>query len=439
FLTETEPPYAENMVRQFYQRTECIYRSEVYTVFQTLPVMAKSSGSIPLLVKVRRHMQNAAVDFYYKLRLTGLRHKDSRIVTVSYDSRMQPMHGDEVILRYDLEVLLHADGETGSAETIADSFASGKADMQENGFSPCRMHTEIVTGSYEQQLLRKFRSDGMQYIMNESVCQPSICLAKLYVEEEDGRHRILSVERMPFQQYVFSGLAAEFLDMLRKEETQEQHAFMQSLPMGGMSDAERIREQYAVSSGIAEIAMPMGGRVGQCFYSEPISHGLGIGQTAITLGLVNSDTATVYGDTRIFSSSRKNICADLAAKLDPEKGTFIVGMRLTEPAVSTKVQIHWTAVHSHIAETADSIPRLLIKPSMMEISVMETVTFEAVFENCHKQSVHWSVREGARGGIITGVGAYTAPNTPGVYQILARTTEENNPLQASAFVVVRNL
>ncbi len=439
FLTETEPPSSEGMVRQFYQHTECVYHSDVCTITQTLPVMAKTGSTIPLLVKVQRHMRNAAVHFSYQLRLVGLKHGDARTITVSYDSRKQPMQGDEIVLRYDLDVLLHGDGETGSVETDRASFTMGRSDFSEGQFSPCRMNTEIVIGSYEQQLLRKFRSEGMQYILNESIRQPAICLAKLYVEEEDGRHRILGVEKMPFQQYVFSSLTAELLDMLRAERAQEQNAFLYSSPLNAKSEGEKMREQYAVSSGITEIAMPMGGRMGQCFYSEPISHGLGIGQTSVTLGLITSDTETIYGDTQIFGSSKKNVRADLAAKLDMEKGTFIIGMRLTEPAVSTRVQIHWTAVHSHIAETADSTPRLLIKPSMMEICVMETVTFETVFENCPKQPVQWSVREGARGGIITGGGAYTAPNTPGVYQILARTAEGSQTLQASAFVVVRNL
>ena len=71
------------------------------------------------------------------------------------------------------------------------------------------------------------------------------------------------------------------------------------------------------------------------------------------------------------------------------------------------------------------------------IKPMENINFEVQFEQCPKQAVHWSIAEGARGGVITEGGAYTAPNTPGVYQIQVRSVETG--LQASAFVSVRDL
>jgi len=237
---------------------------------------------------------------------------------------------------------------------------------------------------------------------------------------------------MPFGQYLYNHADWELLRNLFQEQEQQQLS-----QMNDKTEIQKLMEQYAIASGITEIPIPIGGRAGQCFFSAPISHGLGIGHTALTFGLVASDTETVYGNASIFAEKRHDVSAEFAAKLNTEEGTFVIGMRLTEPTSATSVKVHWTAVHSHSADVKQLHPRLLIKPDVISLNVMESVTFEVQFEQCAKQAVQWSIAEGARGGVITDGGAYTAPNTPGVYQIQVRAVESG--LQARAFVSVRDL
>ena len=74
---------------------------------------------------------------------------------------------------------------------------------------------------------------------------------------------------------------------------------------------------------------------------------------------------------------------------------------------------------------------------MSEISVMQKCYFTASFENINDKRVIWSVRE-TNGGTINSNGMYTAPNTPGIYEIMAQSEAYPN-VKASVYVIVGEL
>lgn len=433
-LMETLPQCAETMTDRFLKRTETVYSCESFSVTQEIPAMVSAGGETVLTVTVRRLVRDTAVNFSYQVRLTGMKCGDDSLLTVSYDSQEQPMTDDCAVLYFPLHVLLHADGEEGTVETVSGTFVSS-SDRRSEGYSIVRMSTEVVVGSLKERMLGKFRDEGMQLITQENVYQPPICLAAIHLCEKNGSVAISEVKRMPFSQYLNTGQTQALEIMAGGGGTHETHS--DTTVTREDNPAERLMQKYAVSSGIAEIAMPMGGRAGQRFFSEPISHGLGVGRTAVTLGVIKSEQETIYGSTEVFAEDSQDICAELAAKLDTEQGSFTIGVKLKEPTSAVSVRIHWTAVRSHMSEVMELHPHLVIKPDIASLNVMENLTFEVQFEQCPKQAVKWSIAEGARGGVITDGGAYTAPNTPGVYQIQVRSVESG--LQASAFVSVRDL
>lgn len=71
----------------------------------------------------------------------------------------------------------------------------------------------------------------------------------------------------------------------------------------------------------------------------------------------------------------------------------------------------------------------------MELKVRESFYLETESANMLNPSVLWSVKT-KEGGTITEEGLYTAPNTPGVYEVCAQS-EENLQITASLFVIVR--
>lgn len=434
FITTHEPIRSIGTLKQFYMQEELVYSCEAYTVCQKMPVMAKVGEEVVLEVHIKRQIRECAVKFSYQVRLTGMKYKEERIITISYDSQMQPLSDDQAILKFPLHILLYADGEEAYAETVPGSF-SGGYNQKQTGYSVCRMNTEIVMQDIQMHLLQRFRDEGMQQIIYDNVHQPPICLAAIHMRSEKEQSVIDHIERMPFAQYVSGNPESEIINFF-EQKNQREHK--QQIKNYNTSDeAEKLKGKYTIATGVAEIAMPMGGRAGQRFYSEPISHGLGIGRVSFTLGIISSDTETIYGDSQVFAETRQDICAKLAAKLNNDQGTFVIGVILTEPTAETKIKVHWTAIHNHTAEVTGNHPHMLIKPNLASLCVMENLTFEVQFEQMPKQSVQWSIAEGARGGVITEGGAYTAPNTPGVYQINVKAAESG--MQASAFVSVREL
>jgi hypothetical protein len=79
--------------------------------------------------------------------------------------------------------------------------------------------------------------------------------------------------------------------------------------------------------------------------------------------------------------------------------------------------------------------RIFIKPDMANVEVRESCYFEAIFANIADRRIKWSVKE-AEGGTIDKNGMYTAPNVPGVYEIIVESRAHPD-IKASTFVVVR--
>ncbi len=74
---------------------------------------------------------------------------------------------------------------------------------------------------------------------------------------------------------------------------------------------------------------------------------------------------------------------------------------------------------------------------MVYLTLREDYYFEPVFTGANDTGVRWSVRE-KEGGTIDENGMYTAPNIPGIYEIIAESTAYEG-LMASAFAVVRDI
>ena len=79
--------------------------------------------------------------------------------------------------------------------------------------------------------------------------------------------------------------------------------------------------------------------------------------------------------------------------------------------------------------------KLMIKPNSLVLKPRETRYLEAVCLNMTNKTVRWSVSPDT-GGDIDANGLYTAPNTEGVYEVVAQSAIYPE-LKASIMVVVR--
>jgi len=87
-----------------------------------------------------------------------------------------------------------------------------------------------------------------------------------------------------------------------------------------------------------------------------------------------------------------------------------------------------------IAAVTVQLPQLTISPATVTLPPNGTQTFTASTVGPANNSVTWTVQEKG-GGVINGVGFYTAPNALGFYHVMATSTEETT-VTANATVTV---
>lgn len=436
FFTAQEPEHEGFTTANYYQDTKTVYWGNGIRVKQCLRRFLTSGGPATLTVLVENMGQQQSVAFDYELALTCLQYEGKDRLRVRFDEKEHPKAG-----RYRLEFPLTAmdvqDAE-GGAQVVPDSlklWVGGKSiDAQAAGGNLCR----VSAGSAERAVMDQYYRTAMEDIVRNTY-QQSIYLAKITLIKAGPSYYIEAVENMPFRQYVFNGsLSAAMNDMILGELDRLRAAGEAGRPAQAAPRA--ALPQRNVSSGSVVLNLGIGGTEGQRFFSPELSHGLGLGNVYIGLGTawnINDDAPVVCGSPEIFDEEGGEVHGELAAKVDVTRGTFVIGLRLTAPTSARHVRIHWTAVRDSKESVHDREQRrLFIRPDVCELEVRETRYFQAVFENVSDQRVRWSVKE-PQGGEIDENGMYTAPNTVGVYEIVAESAAHPE-LRASTYVVVRD-
>jgi WD40 repeat protein len=103
-------------------------------------------------------------------------------------------------------------------------------------------------------------------------------------------------------------------------------------------------------------------------------------------------------------------------------GTFhVVATSTADPSKSAIAQVTVPAVTVAINQAA------------VNMGTGESFAFTASAAGATNQGVTWSIQEGASGGMISGVGVYTAPNTFGMFHVVA--TSQWDPTKTAVAVV----
>lgn len=208
----------------------------------------------------------------------------------------------------------------------------------------------------------------------------------------------------------------------------------------GLPSAEAY--DYATSSGVCDIPISGAIRVNAKFFSQEIAHNLGIGDVCINVAVEYEDVSErklLFGDGEIFSS--KNIKGvpkiQAAALLNPDKGTFCIGIRLMDYVEGHTVRVRWFA-YKPTRDTArlrysDNV-MIKISPDIQKLKPLERVRFTAEVSGTEDKSVTWTVCD-PQGGSIDENGLYQAPSVEGTYEISACSNADGTT-KISAFVLV---
>ena len=209
----------------------------------------------------------------------------------------------------------------------------------------------------------------------------------------------------------------------------------------GIPSSEKY--DYAASSGFVDIPIFGAIRVNARFFSQEIPHNLGLGDVSLSLSAEFSDNGKrmlLFGNGDIFAIKNENRTiprVETAAVLNPEKGTFRVGIRLIDYVEGHSLRVRWFAYKpidgTAAARKAENIT-LTISPHIHKLKPLERIRFTVDVDGSEDRSVTWSVID-ADGGNIDDNGLYQAPSAAGTYEISAQSNADPN-IRVSAFVIV---
>jgi Galactose oxidase, central domain len=143
-------------------------------------------------------------------------------------------------------------------------------------------------------------------------------------------------------------------------------------------------------------------------------------------------TATVSGSSNqavTWSVREGAACGSVSSGgtyLAPNSPGLVCHVVATSQADSTK---------SDTATVTISQISMYVLPFQVSLGAGQTQIFAATVQGTSNVAVTWSVKEGASGGIITGQGVYTAPQTLGTFHVIA-TSQADSRFTASAEVDV---
>ena len=440
FLTSQEPENEELSARAFYEETRTVYWGNGIRVKQTVPRYVRSGQEFELKITVENMGQQKPVSFSYDLNLTCIQGQDN--LTISFREADYAKAKSYTLTR---KLKAGAVNDIAARLTVAqNSFQMEIDGMPMKGEAGGTSAVQIISGNVKEEIISRYYQSAMEEIVKDTY-QQSIYLAKISVIRTGSTYMIDAVESMPFHQYLYNNSLADAMNRMALEEEETREKSVPAESRGRASGGAQTPEQggLKIAAGTVVIDMGIGGTPGQKFFSEEIPHGLGLGAVNIILGEVTGDGirdsgSLLFGTAGIFDPEPGEVRVELAAKVNMEKGTFMIGVKCLEMTSQSRLRVNWIAVRDGqelVQEREQAV--MQIRPDMLELAIRDVYYFEALIGGAVESRVRWSVRE-PDGGTIDENGMYTAPNKAGVYEILCESMDQPG-FRASTFVVVRDV
>lgn len=436
YLIDKEPENSLSVIDGYYKDIKTIYKGNGFKITQEIPRYVMSNEECEIRITLEKEGQNKNISFSYELESSCLKGEKGDSIVVNFDEELQEKSSKYVIVKKVrtmpvIDVLDKVSIVPGSFKMTI-----GKKKVVEEVF-----HETIVQIS-QKEIRQQIIDNYYQDIMNSVVLNSSeqhIYLARLSIVKAGTTYIINNVESMPYNQYLMNNTLNTIIRHMEYDYPQsigEKTGYIKdmSTKVSMANDGEQL-----ISTGEVIIDMGIGGSAGQRFYSKEISHGLGLGNVVISLGVSYSpkeNSTVVYGNQDIFADKECKVKLDMAARVDPETGKFIVGIKCLETTDERQVKIQWMAVKDKQEIVREKVKKTMnIKPDMLNLGTKEKHCYEAIVDGENESRIRWRVKE-ENGGTIDENGMYTAPNVQGVFEIIAESMD-NPGMKASTFVVVR--
>jgi len=428
YLTSVPPETGRDVIASLTTQTAVLFENSDLSVSCRFPVFAAAGEVFEGIFRIEAKRALPQVSVSFSCSLSALSWNGKENMDLEWNGSFREA-GEAVELKEKLSAYTLENGVAG--------FTARRRNMKVTLAGQEYFPSEDIGGQIRisskdayRQMTEAWYAGAMEEVRKPGK-QGGICLARLYLVRVGEELRIDRVEQLPFEQRVYNaflnrGLLEKLIGEVDELKTEER----------GKSD-KPVREaaQGALprtAAGICEIPLGLGGKTGERFFSREIVHGLGLGHLKVSLSLVE-DEYQYIGSSEIFEEMK--LRAELAARVNSERGSFVIGARLLEASPVETIRVRWAAELLPEHREQGSEKRIRIVPDKPELRCMQNRYFRAETENLQGSVILWEVGS-PDGGSITRDGLYTAPDTQGIYEVRA-FCQEDPKIRSSVFVIVR--
>lgn len=425
FLTDREPEDAFLSYLDFCRDTRTVYRGNGIRIRQSLRRFVRSGEEVRVTVEVENMGQQGLFAFSYDLALKGMSWEGKTNLKVSFNEALFEK-ADRYAFSYSLSV--HPAADTwGVLEMEEGSFRLSVEQLPLSVTAGLKQRVRITAGSEIRRMQRSYYEESMETYLQGNH-QTAIYLAKISLVRAGESYVIQGIRNMPFGQYVPGpGLTAAIQETSLWK--------MAACPGGRVEKRKESGAEAGLRYAQGETVIVLGDKVirGRRFFSEEIVHGLGLGPATIVLSLVEEGGREVYGSSEVFEETEPVV--EMAARLNRETGSFVIGVRAVSESMRSSIRIHWTAWQDTKEQEAEKKERrIFIKPGVLRVRPRASVQLKAICSDRRDENLRWFTT--GQGGFVDTNGMYTAPGTAGVFEVTAQS-EADPKIRASVFVIVQ--
>ena len=430
YLTSAEPEDNIDPVRALYEQSTTVFSNESLRIRQVMPRYVNPLSVFEFRVEIESFTKQF-VSFSYGLQLICLTNEsdDSSVLSVKFNEMLTEKTG-KYVLTYRLKANNVVDTEAAACiDPSTFTLAYDKAPTE--GSISGRSSTTVIDGDVGEAMFRASFDRDMDALFRSSLGS-RLYLARIDLINAGEAVFIERIHNVPFGQYVVGSVLQNALYRSSLSRIGGTASAVEAASSAGAKVSRASDKEIA--SGVCRVDLSSGSLKNKVYYSEEIVHGLGLGSVTILLGLQGPNGSTVYGDAEIFKEDTQPV--RLAAKLNPSKGSFVIGVMTTSTVLNDYIEVKWTALRDvDEAENDSNEMKILIKPSSLVLKPRESRYLDAMCMNMANKTLRWSVVP-ETGGNIDGNGYYTAPVSEGVYEVVAESVAYPE-VKASIMVVIR--
>lgn len=383
FIKEEAPAPTSQEHTVLMEEVTTLYHDSQVRITQRMPKYVNPGDVVDVTLVVEKTLQAPRVSLKFAYETDGLKPVGREEAFVRFED---PGDGQETEYRYSYS--LKVAERPGTAALLSVPGDAIELYIGDNRI-PIDVSVKQSADIIEQPVMVRLLQDWHERSLDQAAdgyADQHVCLAKIGLLQLGPTYMIEKIERVPFGEYIPNaallqkltvadkGMSAnkfyaesEAYDLAYGSQPEldvvyhpDRNAFSFKL---GIPKPQTIKDEIA--TGTIEVPLDVNAKPGMRFFfsgkknfvTDAIEHGLGAGQVTIVVGLeelplegtvpqAGVSPKMYYGSSEVFKGTEFE--AELpnvvfGSVVDPDKGTFRIGMKLKEPTEAASLRVRWWA------------------------------------------------------------------------------------------------